>query len=83
MHKAKKAGNKTNSAASSLRTEAVAIVRPRGAMDIVEGMRRRKERGKACLQRKEDGVAPGEGVEKMRQLGLCKAPANPQWIFSV
>ncbi|RPA78698.1 hypothetical protein BJ508DRAFT_329016 [Ascobolus immersus RN42] len=83
MHKAKKAGNKTNSAASSLRTEAVAIVRPRGAMDIVEGMRRRKERRKACLQRKEDGVAPGEGVEKMRQLGLCKAPANPQWIFSV
>jgi hypothetical protein len=83
MYKAKKTRSKTDSAASSLRTEAVAIVRPRGAMDIVEGMKRRKERRKARFQRKEDGIAPGEGVEKMRQLGLCKAPANPQWIFSV
>lgn len=64
------------------------IVR-RGAIDIVKGLEKRRERRKARLSKKEGVVdcRAGQGVEKMRELGLeiCgkgKGRARPQWVLS-
>jgi hypothetical protein len=64
------------------------IVR-RGAIDIVKGLEKKRERRKARLCKTKEGVdcRAGQGVEKMRELGLeiCgkgKGRARPQWVLS-
>ena len=62
----------------------------RGAIDIVKGLEKKRERRKARLGRKErDRDEPnwraGEGVEKMRELGLeiCgQGRSRPIWVIS-
>jgi len=59
----------------------------RGAMDIVKGLEKKRERRKARFNRKDkDGLwKAGEGVEKMRELGLeiCgKGRSRPIWVIS-
>jgi hypothetical protein len=59
----------------------------RGAIDIVKGLEKKRERRKARLSRKEKEGSwrAGEGVEKMRELGLeiCgKGRARPIWVIS-
>ncbi|KAF8545437.1 hypothetical protein BDD12DRAFT_800495 [Trichophaea hybrida] len=59
----------------------------RGAMDIVKGLEKKRERRKARFGRKDRDELwkAGEGVEKMRELGLeiCgKGRARPIWVIS-
>ncbi|KAL7272943.1 hypothetical protein RUND412_004230 [Rhizina undulata] len=70
------------------------VVRPvaihRTADDIVKGLEKRRERRRARLARvKEENWKAGEGVEKMRELGLeiCgkgkgRANTQAQWVLS-
>jgi len=85
-------GRKTGriySASSSPKTSAVSPVVRRGAIDIVKGMEKRRERRKARLCKAREGVdcRAGQGVEKMRELGLeiCgkgKGRTKAQWVLS-
>jgi hypothetical protein len=56
-------------------------------MDIVKGLEKKRERRKARFGRKDRDELwkAGEGVEKMRELGLeiCgKGRARPIWVIS-
>ncbi|KAK9489683.1 hypothetical protein V1508DRAFT_464726 [Lipomyces doorenjongii] len=64
--------------------------RERGAIDIVKGLERKNNRRREPrhqYQHPHHDIAPGEGVEKMRQLGLVavKKGENPyaEWMLSV
>lgn len=59
----------------------------RGAIDIVKGLEKKRERRRARLNRKEkdESWRAGAGVEKMRELGLeiCgKGRTRPIWVIS-
>jgi len=78
---------KIQSAANSPKTRPVVI--RRGAMDIVKGLEKKRERRKARRARADEGSwrKVGEGVEKMRVLGLEISGKNKgkpaQWVLSV
>ncbi|KAI5853886.1 hypothetical protein BZA05DRAFT_394991 [Tricharina praecox] len=79
--------SRINSAAGSPQKATRPMVIRRGAMDIFKGLEKKRERRKARLNRKDkDGLwKAGEGVEKMRELGLeiCgKGRARPIWVIS-
>lgn len=85
-------GRKTgriHSASTSPKTSAVSPIVRRGAIDIVKGLEKRRERRKARLCKAREGVdcRAGQGVEKMRELGLeiCgkgKGRTKAQWVLS-
>ncbi|CUS09236.1 unnamed protein product [Tuber aestivum] len=85
-------GRKTgrfHSAATSPKASAISPVVRRGAIDIVKGLEKRRERRKARLCKAKEGVdcRAGQGVEKMRELGLeiCgkgKGRTKAQWVLS-
>ncbi|PWW75336.1 hypothetical protein C7212DRAFT_345330 [Tuber magnatum] len=84
----RKAG-RTHSAATSPKTSAISPIVRRGAIDIVKGLEKRRERRKARLCKAREGVdcRAGQGVEKMRELGLeiCgkgKGRTKAQWVLS-
>ena len=60
------------------------VRRPRGAIDIVKGLEKKRERRKNKIARqKESYPRPGEGVEKMRELGLMLGKGKQaQWMIS-
>ncbi|KAG0639209.1 hypothetical protein HOY80DRAFT_886663 [Tuber brumale] len=76
-------------AATSPKTSTTSPVVRRGAIDIVKGLEKRRERRKARLCKAREGVdcRAGQGVEKMRELGLeiCgkgKGRTKAQWVLS-
>lgn len=79
--------SRINSAVGSPQKATRPMVIRRGAMDIVKGLEKKRERRKARFNRKDkDGLwKAGEGVEKMRELGLeiCgKGRSRPIWVIS-
>ncbi|KAF8251147.1 hypothetical protein K440DRAFT_99658 [Wilcoxina mikolae CBS 423.85] len=78
---------KIHSAAASPQKATRPMFIRRGAMDIVKGLEKKRERRKARFGRKDRDELwkAGEGVEKMRELGLeiCgKGRARPIWVIS-
>ncbi|KAI5793144.1 hypothetical protein EDC01DRAFT_86470 [Geopyxis carbonaria] len=81
-----------SAATSPQKTATRPMVIRRGAMDIVKGLEKKRERRRARLARgkdkapKGDSWRSGEGVEKMRQLGLeiCGKGKvrQAQWVIS-
>ncbi|KAF8471822.1 hypothetical protein BDZ91DRAFT_476570 [Kalaharituber pfeilii] len=62
------------------------VRRPRGAIDIVKGLEKRHERRKNKLARQRGSYTRrGEGVEKMRELGLMLGGKGKQgqWMISI
>ncbi|KAK9449547.1 uncharacterized protein V1518DRAFT_416300 [Limtongia smithiae] len=59
----------------------------RGAIDIVIGLENKNRRRRERRHHAKHQVAPGEGVEKMRQLGMIalKSKENPhaEWMLSI
>lgn len=76
--------SRINSAAASPQKATRPMVIRRGAVDIFKGLEKKRERRKARKYREERWEA-GEGVEKMRELGLviCGAgKSRPIWVMS-
>ena len=61
------------------------VIRPRGAIDIVKGLEKKRERRRNKLARQRGSFTrKGEGVEKMRELGLMLGKGKQaQWMISV
>lgn len=63
------------------------IIRRRGAIDIVKGLEKKRERRQRLCKGRDGDCRAGQGVEKMRELGLeiCgkgKGRTQAQWVLS-
>lgn len=79
---------RTTSAGTSPNTSTISLViRRRGAIDIVKGLEKKRERRQRLCKGRDGDCRAGQGVEKMRELGLeiCgkgKGRTQAQWVLS-
>lgn len=78
----KTSGRNSAATSPSKRTAAVPIRRARGAQDIVQGLERKKER-RRDKRKREEGMVPGLGEERMRNVGLGVVRGPVEWVISV
>jgi len=85
LPKGSKPSLKSFTNAQETTTDETPAIRIRGAMDIVKGLEKKRERRRNKLARQRASYTrKGEGVEKMRELGLMLGKGKQaQWMISV
>jgi len=87
LHRGGKAGRMTSAGTPPTTTAVSPVIRRRGAIDIVKGLEKKRERRQRLCKGRDGDCRAGQGVEKMRELGLeiCgkgKGRTQPQWVLS-
>jgi hypothetical protein len=87
LHRNGKPGRVTSAGTSPTTSAVSPVIRRRGAIDIVKGLEKKRERRQRLCKGRDGDCRAGQGVEKMRELGLeiCgkgKGRAQPQWVLS-
>lgn len=83
----RKSGRTTSTGTSPNTSTVSPVIRRRGAIDIVKGLEKKRERRQRLCKVRDGDCRAGEGVEKMRELGLeiCgkgKGRTQALWVIS-
>lgn len=87
LHRNGKSGRMIPTGTSPTITAVSHVIRRRGAIDIVKGLEKKRERRQRLCKGRDGDCRAGQGVEKMRELGLeiCgkgKGRTQAQWVLS-
>lgn len=87
LHRNGKTGRMTSAGTSPTTSATSPVTRRRGAIDIVKGLEKKRERRQRLCKGRDGDCRAGQGVEKMRELGLeiCgkgKGRTQAQWVLS-
>lgn len=87
LHRNGKTCRVTSAGTSPTTSTASPVIRRRGAIDIVKGLEKKRERRQRLCKGRDGDCRAGQGVEKMRELGLeiCgkgKGRTQAQWVLS-
>lgn len=87
LHRNGKAGRTILTGTSPTTSSGSHVIRRRGAIDIVKGLEKKRERRQRLCKGRDGDCRAGQGVEKMRELGLeiCgkgKGRTQAQWVLS-